>query len=291
MASHVYVPVPTPGLLKIAHGLQENLQKQQPGTCLGTRRNNALEGRAKGMNRLFRGCLKGIGSSDTIYVVIHGTGLSGMEVVGGDRNADSEEASASPTRRNNLMRPLAALADLKDEGPTAAFKKYTAGALAKVMQQEGLPKSHRLIELLACGAGLIDNPADRQREIADKGTHMRSHFSEEIAAAQPKNQAALAARLETRVASGVASLVKRHQAMDARPSLKVAFGERFYDALVALGYAGIRVRAYTGDIKAVSTALEGRLAQPFSIETSRAVHHPDAANMRVIYGEARVVHG
>ena len=287
MASYVYLPVPTPELLKTAVALEAKLNVHNPGSCHGTRRNNALKGLAKWNNRRGgHGCLAGIGADDTLYVVIHGSGLSGMEKAGADRNAASEVLK----RADNIKRPLTAIDDLVDDGPAPEWKTYTAKHLAKTMRKEGLPTSHRLIELLACGGGFTDNAFGRVQELTLAEQQLRVHFDLEIQDALPKHRDALRARVAPRVEATLAPITARHQRMDARPNLKSSFGERFYDALLELGYAGVRVHAYKGDVKpGVVTALDGAAPQAFTIMTSHLAnkqtsYHPDQAGLRVTYG-------
>lgn len=286
MPGYVYLPVPTPMLITTALALETKMNELAPGSCGATRRNIAIKGLKKWRNRLGgHGCLAGIGSTDVIYVVIHGTGAMGMEKAGADRNAASEEID----RPDPLARPLIGK-EIPYAGPPAAFKTYTAKHLAKTMQKEGLSTSHKVLELLICGAGFSDDAASRAQELAIAEAGLRGALDSEVAAAPPLARPKLQERLDARVAVRNSEITIRHGTMDTAPNLKLSYAERLYDALVALGYAGIKVHAYKGDVKpGVVTAAPNLASKAFSViashlENQKGTYNPEVAGLKVTFG-------
>ncbi len=286
MPSHIYLPVPTPGLQKIALDLQSKMNDLAAGSCGAALRNASDKGRMKGIRRAFGGgCLRGVGNDDVLYVVIHGTGAIGMERVGADRNTASEGVE----RPDNLMRPLGA-PDLVDNNPSV-WKTYTAESLAKNLKDEGLPVGHKLIELLACGAGLSDDEDHRARELEVNVSknQIAQNFAGNLKTAKGGMAAKVKAAVDERVAAAEARAKKPHLKMDQSPNLSRSFGDRFHTALQTLGYSHVTVHAYKGNVKAgLNHAAPGAAAAAFTIESmyktgQMSTFNPNEDGMREIY--------
>lgn len=119
MSAYIYLPVPTAEMLKIANAIisvRSDLRILQ---------NRHVAGWRKGVSRSFGGgCLRALSASDTLYLVLHGTGLAGSSYIAAKRTATD-------------------------------VKRYTPIEVAELLEAEGLSKNFRHLHLYCCGSGLV----------------------------------------------------------------------------------------------------------------------------------------
>lgn len=136
MTEYIFLPVPTAEMQDLAQSMLD-ARHGSPLPVPALLRNYFAEGAGKGIVRwLGKGCLRGVGGNDKLYLLLHGTGTPGSRVVGANRN----HGIAGAAKR---------------------YKHYTPVEIAELLEAEGLTKSFGDLVLLCCGAGLEggDDPA------------------------------------------------------------------------------------------------------------------------------------
>lgn len=129
MAEFIYLPVPTDEMTQMAEDIRSARRRAglaEPAIL----RNFFDEGIGKGFLRAVgRGCLRGVGGNDRLFLLLHGRGEAGSQRVGANRNHGIEDAAVR-------------------------FKTYTPNAIATLLEAEGLTRAFVDLVLLCCGAGL-----------------------------------------------------------------------------------------------------------------------------------------
>jgi hypothetical protein len=228
-----------------------------------------------------------VGNTDVLYILLHGTGSIGMERVAADRNRASEDKE----RQDRLKRALGA-PEVADPIPASVWKAYTPDALAQNLANEGLPLGHQVIELLACGAGLQDDPQSRNHEVTQRTRAVAGFFEEDLGQAHGQTFVNRLKLVRGRVQSAREEVQQVHRRIDDMPNLARSFGDRFCEALRQLGYDHVRVHAYRGDVKVgQGHDSPGRAPAPFIVESTYLVgrketYNPNDDGVRVTYPPA-----
>ena len=119
MADYIYLPVPTEEMTKLARWASKAMNIPRRHIL----RNKYLSGHWKAFHRHFgERCLSRVGPWDTLYILAHGEGYAGSNLVGAKRGSK--------------------------------FKTYTPEKLTSTLKKEGLADNVTDIRLLACGGGL-----------------------------------------------------------------------------------------------------------------------------------------
>lgn len=146
MAGYIFIPVATPEMLEFAHNWQQG--QQEKGKTPYQILHSAESGWQKGARqKLGLGALKCVTAADKVYILAHGAAL-GSSAIGACRGGEKVAAFGS------------------DQWQGGTLKSYTAAALARLLEKEGLAKHNMDVRVFACGSG--NTPATATRSFAEE---------------------------------------------------------------------------------------------------------------------------
>lgn len=137
MANYIYLPVNSAEMREFADNVKDQLKV--PATNILA--NKVSSGVGKAMYRWIDKCVKNVGANDSLYIILHGSGVADSKKVGAERNIGNNKQTKVHVRG-------------VPEWTGGKYKTYEPTHLASTLKKEGLTTLVTDIHLLTCGSGL-----------------------------------------------------------------------------------------------------------------------------------------